>query len=64
MLFDRYHFTTTAHNELFLQTYFNFLDLNALLTDNLSYIQEAILYLLRFLAEKFDYSPSSAARGF
>jgi hypothetical protein len=56
MLFNRYNFTNATHNEIFLQTYFNFIDSNSILADNLDYIGETILYLLRFLAEKFDYS--------
>lgn len=50
MLFNRYHFASLAHNDLFLQTYFNFIDANALLADNIQYISQTILYLLRFAA--------------
>jgi hypothetical protein len=56
MLFNRYNFTNNTQNEIFLQTFFSFIDVNRILSDNLEYIGESILYLLRFVAEKLDYS--------
>lgn len=64
MLFNRYNFTNTMHNQIFLEAYFSFIDENKILTDNNKYIEETILYLLRFVAEKFDYSPTSMSKSF
>lgn len=57
MLFNRYNFTSINHNELFLKVYFKFIDCNQILTANQEYLNQTIFYLLRFMFEKFNYSP-------
>lgn len=49
MLFNRYIFSSTAQNELFIKVYFLFIDSNRIMTSNEEYLNETIFYLLRFM---------------